>query len=65
MLVWQNRQDHPINVGNKNALFSVGLMPSVRYFLLLLACPISYIGLHTKQTETIQHKEQDLRIVYF
>ena len=65
MLVWQNRRDHPINTGNKNALLSLGLMPSVRYFLWLLASQISYIGLHAKQTQTIQYKEQVLRTVYF
>ena len=64
-LVWQNRQEHPSNPGNKNALSSLYLMSSVRHFTWPPTSPISYMGLYTKQTQTIQHKSQDLRTVYF
>ena len=50
--------------GNKDALSSLGLVPSVKYVTWLLASPISYVGLYTKQTKIIQHKAQDLRTVY-
>ena len=40
-------------------------MPIVRYSMWHLASPISYIGLYTKQTQTIHHKAQDLRTLDF
>ena len=36
-LAWKNRLDFFINAGNKDALSSLGLMPSVRYFWCILA----------------------------
>ena len=63
-LIWKNRWDHSSNTGSRDALSSLGLMPSVRYFTWLLASPISYIQLHTKQTQTIQYKAQEKRLSY-
>ena len=60
MLVCQNRWDHLSKTRHKDALSSLGLVPSIRYFTRLLASPIFYIGLDTKQTQTIQHKAQNL-----
>ena len=54
-----NRRDHPSNTGNREALSSLGLMPSIRYFRQLRASPIFYVELDTKQTQTIQHKAQN------
>ena len=65
MLVWQNWQDISSNTDYKDALSSLGLMPSVKYFTWHLARPTSYIRLYTKQTQTIQQKAQDLRTVHF
>ena len=65
-LVRQNKRDHPSDTGNKGALSSLGLMPSVRLnFTWLLASPKSYIGMYTKQTQTMQNKAEDLRTIHF